>query len=69
MLVGSVEKEDHFARECPKSTFDYNPKEDSAGRLNHHYIGSTDVSNQLWSEFLQKAATGSSKSDGLGCQV
>ena len=46
----------HFARECPKSTFDYNPKEDSAGRLNHHYIGSTDVSKQLWSEFLQKAA-------------
>ena len=46
----------HFARECPKSTFDYNPKEDSAGRLNHHYIGSTDVSKQLWSEFLPKAA-------------
>ena len=46
----------HFARECPKSTFDYNLKEDSAGRLNHHYIGSTEVSKQLWSEFLQKAA-------------
>ena len=24
--------------------------------MNHHYIGSTDVSKQLWSEFLQKAA-------------
>ena len=37
----------HFARECPKSTFDNNPREDSAGRLNHHYVGSTEISKQL----------------------
>ena len=46
----------HFAREYPKSTFDNIPREDSAGRLNHHFVGSTEVSKQLWSDFVQRAA-------------
>ena len=55
MPAGSVVKKDTLLGSVQRALL-ITILEDSARRLNHHYVGSTEISKQLWSEFLQNAA-------------